>query len=267
MTVHTARSVRTWLDRRRRWRRNLDPPPTPDGWTTAPPDFVGVGVEKAGTSWWYELLVDHPEVQRPLLAHKELRFFNRFATQPFGEEDVERYASLFARPRGMRCGEWTPSYVSDYWVPPLLRRCAPDTRLLVILRDPVERFVSGLAQSGASGQADSPVVRRRAFERGCYASQLERLWRSFPPAQTLVLQYEACVDLPQRHLRESYRFVGLDPDFVPDSIERPVHATAQAKPILDTRMRTDLTSAYSAEVERLGRLCPDLDLDRWSTPN
>ena len=33
----------------------------------------------------------------------------------------------------------------DFWTPPMLRVAAPEARLLVLLRDPLDRFVSGLA--------------------------------------------------------------------------------------------------------------------------
>ena len=40
-------------------------PPCPPGMTIGPPDFVGVGVPKAGTSWWFSLILAHPGRPRP----------------------------------------------------------------------------------------------------------------------------------------------------------------------------------------------------------
>lgn len=267
MKMSRRRSPTVWIDRRRRWKRNSVPPPVPNGWVAAAPDFVGIGVEKAGTSWWYELLIAHPATERPRLANKELRFFNRFATRPFGPDHVRRYADLLARPEGQLCGEWTPSYITDYWVPPLLSQCAPNTRLLVILRDPVNRFVSSLAQTKKRGQPDTTKSRQRSFDRGCYSSQLERVWEFFTREQTLVLQYELCREQPAVQLRRTYEFIGLDPDFVPDGIERPIHATTWEKPVLEDRALRDLARAYAPEIARLAALCPDLDLDRWTAPD
>ena len=44
------------------WEDGFDftPPALLPGESVGPPDFVGVGFQKAGTSWWYELVVDHP---------------------------------------------------------------------------------------------------------------------------------------------------------------------------------------------------------------
>jgi hypothetical protein len=29
-------------------------------WVVGPPDFVGVGTQRSGTTWWWQLLCDHP---------------------------------------------------------------------------------------------------------------------------------------------------------------------------------------------------------------
>jgi hypothetical protein len=263
-TMLNWRVARIWMDRRRRHRLNAAPPAPPSGWETGPPDFIGVGAEKAGTSWWYELLVDHPDIVRPQLAHKELRYFNRFGTQHCTSEDLDRYHKLFARPAGARTGEWSPSYMTDHWVPPLLHRAAPDAKLLVIVRDPVERYVSGLTQLATRGRSAGLTECRAAFERGCYASQLERLVEWFPLEQILVLQYEACVRDPLRWLHRSYEFVDVDADHRPADASRKVHTTTADKAVLGPSERQDLATAYQGEIRRLIDLVPELDLALWS---
>ena len=41
------------------------PPDVPPGWELLPPDFVGVGTMKSGTSWWWSILASHPDVASP----------------------------------------------------------------------------------------------------------------------------------------------------------------------------------------------------------
>ena len=43
----------------------LATPECPPGWRTGPPDFVGVGAQRSGTTWWYRLLLDHPRIELP----------------------------------------------------------------------------------------------------------------------------------------------------------------------------------------------------------
>ncbi len=224
---------------------------------------MGVGVQKAGTSWWYEQLVTHPDVVRPPSGHKELRYFSRFATSPFTDADAETYHRLFPRPPGAQCGEWTPSYLSDHWIPPLLGRAAPDTKLLVLLRDPVERYVSGIAQAESRGRTATLADHRDAFTRGCYATALERLLAWFPRKRVLVLQYERCRVDAAAQLRRTFEFLGLDPDHRPPDLARPVHATTRPKKTPDEDLREVLALAYGPELALLAQRFPDVDLGLW----
>ena len=103
------------------------PPPCPPGMAVGPPDFVGVGVSKAGTTWWFSLVLAHPDVHGPV--RKELMYFNRFflqryRTQGCSDEDLRSYHDWFPRPAGTVTGEWTPSYFVQYLLPAVLRRAA-----------------------------------------------------------------------------------------------------------------------------------------------
>src|SRR5688500_10826808 len=111
--------------------------------------------------------------------------------------------------------------MGDAWTPRLLRRAAPDTRLLVLLRDPIERFRSGVAH----GVMVSPERRwdklsADAVERGRYATHLARLQRFFEPERILVMQYERCRQDPLGEYRRALRFLGVAEDFEPEGIEQ-----------------------------------------------
>ena len=110
----------------------------------------------------------------------------------------------------------------DAWTPALLREAAPEARLLVLLRDPVERFRSGrtLAENRLTVGSTARAAANAAFNRGLYADQLLRLWRAFPREQVLVLQYERCVADARAQLARTFVFLGLEPDvpsaWIPD---------------------------------------------------
>ena len=132
------------------------PPRCPPGWSIGPPDFVGVGAQRAGTTRWFELMAAHPEVARPT-SKKELHFFDRFYGGGCGAEELARYREFFPREGDSKAGEWTPVYMSAPWIPPLLAAAAPDTRVLVLLRDPLERFLSGIEHTPAEITAMNPA--------------------------------------------------------------------------------------------------------------
>ena len=246
------------------------PADPPEGWHIAPPDYVGVGTARAGTTWWDELIGTHPRVARAHGTPKEVHFFDDLWERGLDDEDIRRYHAWFARPNGSISGEWTPGYMLDVWTPALLRQAAPDARLLVLLRDPVERFRSGrtLAENRFTVGSTARAAANAAFNRGLYADQLLRLWSAFPRQQVLVLQYERCVAEPAQQLRRTFGFLGLDEEAVADiDVERRVNESRGPKVTLSEWQQDVLVRRYATENERLASLVPELDVTLWQQPS
>ena len=232
--------------------------------TTGAPHFVGVGTQRSGTTWWFETLLGHPQI-RSARGGKELHFFDRFCVEPMTDADVAAYHERFRQVPGKVTGEWTPRYMRDFWTPPLLARAAPEAKLIVMFRDPVERFRSGVPHRIAQMpgiRAESAVS--DAIERGRYASQLKRVLAHFDAARILVLQYEKCVADPAGQYRRSLRFLGVDPDHSAAGFDA-LRGTTQAtnKPPLWDDLQAGLRAALEPEVAELAALCPEIDLSLW----
>lgn len=247
-------------------RRPAPPPACPPGWETGPPDFVGVGAQRCGTTRWFRLISSHPEVASSP-TDKELHFFDRYYEGGFEEADVSAYHAYFPRPAGARTGEWTPLYGSSPWVPKLLARAAPDVRLLVLLRDPVERFLSALQHNARLSHEQGMPLNRlapvEAFRRGFYHAELEALSPYFDPAQILVLQYERCAREPLEQLRRTFEFIGVaDSGFVPAELDANPNPQ-RSKPKLDAETRDSYVRAYREDVVALARAFPEIDLALW----
>ena len=245
------------------------PPIAPEGWSAGPPDYVGVGTARSGTSWWASLISAHPRVSHPEGTPKEVHFFDGLWNGELSHAEVRRYHAFFARPAGHLSGEWTPGYMLDVWTPRLLRQAAPEARLLVLLRDPVERFRSGrtLAENRFTVGATARAAANAAFNRGIYADQLIRLWNAFPREQVLVLQYERCVADPTTQLRRTYDFIGLAPE-IPAAVDVTgrINESRGPKVQLSEWQEDQLVRRYAPENERLAALLPDLDLSLWKSP-
>ena len=247
------------------WEEGFDftPPELGPDEETGPPDFVGIGAQKAGTTWWYELIVAHPGVwARPDL-HKERHFLARFGQAGFGPDDAAAYRCWFPRRPGTIAGEWTPDYLHWPWVPGLLAVAAPDARLLVILRDPVERFCAGVAHQWRNGAPRIAATAADAMARGFYFECLSRWWAHFDQSRMLVLQYERCAADPRAQMARTYRFLGLDSEFEPPGLERRVSATGAHRFVLDEELRRRMVEIYLPDVNALVRHLPDLDLGLW----
>lgn len=250
---------------RTRWRGFQARHPLPLG-SVAPglPDFVGIGAQRCGTSWWHSLLAQHPQVAGLGLGAKELHFFDDFWQRSVSAQDRWDYASHFRRRRGQVAGEWTPRYLFDPWAVPALLEIAPSTKLIVILRDPVARFRSGLRHDidVASGRALTPDAVTSAYTRGLYAHQLEPVLALVPREQVLVLQLEQCVRDVPGFLGRTWEFLGLEP--VSASVAGQRNESRAPAPVpqhLIDRVRP----RYRSDAERLAGLLPDvIDLDLWT---
>jgi Sulfotransferase family len=245
------------------------PPPVPEcppGWRTGPPDFVGVGAQRAGTTRWFDLIVAHPQIQAPPATRKELHYFDRFHEGGFTAADAAGYSDWFPRPEGRLTGEWTPVYLAAPWAPAMLAAAAPDAKLLVTLRDPIERYLSGLQRhhrtARATGEPLNAMAPLEAFVRGFYHAQLTHLLAHFDRSRVLILQYERCVYEPLEQLSRTYAFLGVqDTAFAPDMDAHPNRQPD--KPALHPDARRALVEAYSPDVLRLIERFPEIGVALW----
>jgi hypothetical protein len=273
--------MRSPLDRMRRGR-------------PGPPDFIGVGALGSGTGWWHSVLLAHPEIAPPRARRRGLHFFDRFCAREMQETDVAAYHERFPHRDGILTGEWTGRYMFDAWTPPLLRRAAPEAKLLVMLSDPVERYRAVFAQRLArrsEGQAlfMTDVVYRRSF-----GAQLARLSRFYDRERILVLQLERCRRDPAGQYRRTLEFLGVrDTRLMPRPLRRtaaggpeslPVAALLRlglpagarrrlaervaGAPVVESAplwpdLEAALHTALDPDVEALRGLVPELDLELW----
>jgi hypothetical protein len=230
-----------------------------------PPDYVGLGAQKAGTSWWDALIGEHPDVYRVAGMPKELHYFDQGWDGSFDQGDLARYADYFPRPGGGIAGEWTPGYLIDFWTPELVARAAPGARVLILLRDPLERLRSGLTHQLALSRA--PLTHRDiqgAFQRGLYAPQIRRVLAAFPAERVLIGQYEACRADPSGQLARTYAFLGLSAfDPPPDRLRGEVNPTTSRRFEPSASLRRALLEGFAPDLLQLPEIVPGLDLSLW----
>ena len=245
--------------------RQADVPECPEGWSVGPPGFVGIGAPRCGTSWWFRAVTAHRDVSYMRgVQPKEVHYFGARGDRPLSAQEVADYHRYFPRsPGAPLVGEWTPDYMYSPALPRQLEQAAPDGRLLVLTRDPVDRFVSGymrgLRLAAARGIAGAETeIASRNTERGMYFDPIARALDAFGRDRLLVLQYERCrADYPGE-LRRTHEFLGLDPDrgFAPPTRDPRERSLPE-----DERMR--LGELYAPDARRLAELLPELDFELW----
>lgn len=191
------------------------------------PDFLGLGAERAGTSWIYACLQEHPELCMP---EKELHFFSR---DPYWNRGLEAYADNFASCRTDRMiGEYSTSYLSSPDAPERIHECLPDVRLIVSLRDPIDRAYSSYRNDRAAGDLPrgtsfgEAVATYDKYRRGGrYATHLNRYREHFDSEDLLVLRYERLAEDPEEFLKTIFRFLKVDDSFVPSMVYERINAS------------------------------------------
>lgn len=177
--------------------------------------FLGIGAQKAGTTWLYEQLVRHPRVRFP--GGKEVHFWNaRIHTDP-----LDWYLRLFDGGSGVLEGDITPGYaILDPDVICAIRKHFPHLKILFIMRNPVERAWSAALM--ALGRAEMEIgeasdrwfidhfLSQGSMLRGDYVRTLQNWTEVFGRDQVLPLFYDRLESDPLGFLRECSRFLGLD---------------------------------------------------------
>jgi hypothetical protein len=242
------------------------------------PDFLVAGVPKAGTTALHAALSSHPGLY--LSPIKEPKFFLTDGPPPTkgGPGDAltyrehvwqrDAYEALFdAAPPGTLRGEATPLYLYDPAAMPRIQALIPDAKLIVVIRDPVERAHSNWAHLWSAGLepigdfVSACAEEERRIEAGWasfwhytglgrYGEQLERTFSLFPRNQVLVLRYRLLIDSPALTLDRICGFLGTDTEVLTEIPRENV--TAQPK-------ETHLHRAVSAGLrvsDAIGRLLP-----------
>jgi len=191
------------------------------------PTFLGIGSERCGTTWLYEILLAHPDVYVPH-QRKEIHFFDRYYDRGIGwyeqffpsDEQAGNYQAI---------GEITPSYLYCDECVERIRKLAEVGKLLVMVRNPIDRAYSAywftVRIRDFSGSFEEFLsAEPSVIEWGFYSRYIERYLRYFDREQILILQYEAAVKNVMNTKSKLGQFLSVDPArFPPDAGARKVN--------------------------------------------
>lgn len=223
-----------------------------------PPDYLGIGVPRAGSSWIARLIASHPDVKKQTWG-KELHYFDRF----YDEDVVDpgEYYAYFPRPPGAVTGGWTPGYLYQPWTRPLIELLAPSALLLVSLRDPIEQITSSVNYSAYHGAPRNGLMVSRHLTEAAYAFHL-RLWSDALADRLMVLQSEVAFDSPALTVRRIWSRLGLDPSV--EVSPRLNRNEARGTTIeLTESCRRMLVEYLEPDVRELAARFPEVDPGRW----
>ncbi len=193
------------------------------------PDFICLGVHKSGTSWLYNCLYEHPEV----FIQDKIDYFYR---EDRFKKGVTWYNEFFISKDQKISGDLSPVYLFNQTntqqksTAQRIYDYKPDIKLIVILRNPIERAYSHYLQDIKTGHLRAETLFNKALEKnpnildwGMYRKHLQPFMQLFNKEQLLVLLFEDITQKPNQLLREVYEFLGVNSDFIPKSVTKKIN--------------------------------------------
>jgi hypothetical protein len=243
-------------------------------------NFFLVGAPKAGTTSVDRVLRGHPDVflspiKEPchfcpdvntqiaaLLKRKDrvdLSTYLASSTREFVHlchvPSAADYARLFEGAGGRAViGECSSYYLSSSSAPGAIHAYNPDAKILVLLRNPLDRIRSHYAMDLSLGLASQPLPSlveeelalgddanwgncRYYVGASRYARQLEAYYRYFPPEQVCVLSFEQLVGDTDAALRRLFSFLQIAVPDGPLVLPRANRSRATRFPLLHNGLR------------------------------
>jgi hypothetical protein len=230
------------------------------------PNFFIVGAPKAGTTSLYHYLGQHPDVymspvKEPNYFAEEIRLGNISAQwQDWAQREdnalqlylrgpmqekrfggiVSRwsdYLKLFENVNGEKAiGEASVCYLWSKTAARNIAASRPDAKILMVLRNPVDRAFSQYKQALASGligrsfreqvrkslnnKSDQFELLNPFLEFGLYYEQVKRYTERFSAENLRICLYEDYKQAPARVTTDIFRFLAVDAQFFPDVSEK-----------------------------------------------
>lgn len=215
------------------------------------PNFFIVGAARSGTTALWIYLNQHPAIFLPEgWDNKEPAYF----CNHYGMNDWPEYLKLFSKATDRQViGEASTAYLAAPESASLIHDKYPDAKIIVMLRNPVERAYSLYRWMVSHGYEwvypfenalDVEISRKddkqfflsnpenfynyMYFHSGLYSEQLKRYYNVFPERQVKVCLLDDMKEKPVETVQDIFAFLGVDDKLVP---EIKVHNSAELRPV------------------------------------
>jgi hypothetical protein len=197
------------------------------------PNFLIIGAQKSGSTFFLKCLAEHPDVFMP---PGEVRFFE---DPDYGDGDIRRLESLFRNVKQEKAlGIKRPGYLSRAEVAARIHQHIPNAKLIAILRNPVDRAISayfhlmkcgfipvrpledGMTRILDGEYQKTHVKAAEILDFGLYHRHLTRYLDYFDRSQMLILPFETIKVDPLDVVQQAYRFIGVSDTYVPIALTR-----------------------------------------------
>lgn len=187
------------------------------------PNFICVGPGRSGTTWLYEVFLEHPQIG---LAKniKETQFFNENWHRGLGWYEAF-FEDVADRPA---VGEISNRYIFDPQVARRIVDTLPDCRILVCVRNPYQRIQSNYLfkrrEGQLSGSLEEAIDARPDLIEDCrYSVFMARFLEMFSREKVFFVVFDDIAQRPDQLCRDLFRFLGVDAEFVPSVLHKKIN--------------------------------------------
>lgn len=198
-------------------------------------DFIGIGAAKSGTTWVADMLNAHPDIY--MSEPKEVRYFNELNGISLKYAYKDRMNKNFGKPLSWYRkhfqhissnkikGEFTPSYIVDKKAPIMIKKYFPNVKLIVSLRNPIDRAYSYYWQTKYMHRVEERTFEEALdkealyIENGMYFKHIQYYLNYFNREQIMIVLFDDIVSNPESVIKKLYSFLGVDDTFIPAAIK------------------------------------------------
>ena len=193
------------------------------------PNYLVIGAARCGTTWLAKNLTQHPEIF--MHSKKALHFFENDY-----DKGIDWYEQKFnnASENVKAVGEASPVYMYNEDIAELIKKHMPNVKLIVTLRDPVDRAYSHYSFRERERQLENQPLTfeqkieatPRLIETGLYAKKLKRYYDLFPKENILIILYDELKKDPEQYLKRVYEFLGVNAEFISPLLENEINSSS-----------------------------------------
>lgn len=228
------------------------------------PSFIILGTQKSASTFVQNCLSEHPEIYMP---SDEIPFFE---SPDYENSTISDLENLFNGCENKLLGIKRPSYLAKPEVPTRIKKHIPNAKLIVILRNPIERAVSAYyhnmnysfipvediekgMEELLNGHYENSFKRaKEIIDFGFYYQQLTRYLKYFDRKQLMICFHEDIVENKVGQIQKIYDFLAVESSYLPKAIDSKPQAVIYNKPRLRLlSMRNRFVYEYNRDRTRL----------------
>lgn len=242
--------------------------------------FFIVGAQRSGTTYLYQILAAHPEIEMAQPLRPEPKFFLRDDLAAYKPSDYQTLFFQESSPQIRLRGEKSTTYIESEQAARQIAAWYPQAKLIFLLRDPIQRAVSNYRFSRQNGLETLPM--QAAFfeedqrykngrelglstspyaylHRGLYLNYIQMYERYFPKENLIILISEELIGQLEL-IQALYGRLGVQPDYAPPHLNETFNESNATEenlaPDLADYMRDYFAEANQKLAAYLGRPIP-----------